>query len=136
MVWRATVGHRAFPSWQIRQALPARLLPDGRASVGEDGAGHGDCGAQSCGGEGLEEAGRALFVGVALGRHGLMNCLRCDGLIVRDWDEESGEFQKCINCGGTMPKFETPEALQAWKEKCAATRARNKKLKQAKPVEL
>ena len=35
-----------------------------------------------------------------------------------------------------MPKFETPEALQAWKEKCAATRARNQKLKQAKPVEL
>lgn len=35
-----------------------------------------------------------------------------------------------------MPKFESEEALQAWRDKCAKTRAENKKRQMPKPAEL
>ena len=55
-----------------------------------------------------------------------MNCVRCDGLLLESWDGEVGTFLKCINCGGCMPRFTSPEAKEKWLASTRATRAAKK----------
>lgn len=48
-----------------------------------------------------------------------MNCSRCQGLMIPDWDIDLGEFLKCVACGArpyqpVADPLQQHDALKAW----------------------
>ena len=61
-------------------------------------------------------------------------CPKCAGLLVGERDLIDGESIKCLNCGwrgGAMPRFNSPEAEQRWRDAMAAQRGKTRKKKTA-----
>ena len=54
-------------------------------------------------------------------------CPKCAGLLLLERDLLLGESIKCVNCGwrgGAMPRFNSPEAEQRWRDAMAARRGK------------
>lgn len=61
-------------------------------------------------------------------------CPKCAGLVVGERDLIDGESIRCLNCGwrgGAMPRFNSPEAEQRWRDAMALQRGKVRKKKTA-----